>query len=130
VRFDVTADAPMNSFWIPRLGGQIYAMTGMVTNLNLKANAPGLYAGLSANYSGSGFADMKFVADATSPAEFDAWVTQVRSVPHTLTQDSYALLREPSTSTQAGYYGGVSENLFNAIVMRFMNGADLPQHTH
>src|SRR5690606_14365239 len=26
VRFEITADAPMNSFWIPHLGGQIYAM--------------------------------------------------------------------------------------------------------
>ena len=56
VRFEITADAPMNSFWIPQLGGQIYAMTGMVTQLHLEATEEGKFNGLSANYSGDGFA--------------------------------------------------------------------------
>lgn len=29
INFEITADAPMNSFWIPQLGGQIYAMPAM-----------------------------------------------------------------------------------------------------
>jgi len=35
VDFQITSDAPMNSFWIPQLGGQIYAMAGMSTQLHL-----------------------------------------------------------------------------------------------
>ena len=60
IEFQITADAPMNSFWIPELGGQIYAMTGMSTELNLIANQTGTFTGRSANYSGEGFARMSF----------------------------------------------------------------------
>ncbi len=69
----------MNSFWIPQLGGQIYAMTGMVNPLNLEATSIGTYQGGSSNYSGVGFADMKFVAEATSQADFDSWVADVQT---------------------------------------------------
>ncbi|HET8884444.1 MAG TPA: ubiquinol oxidase subunit II, partial [Candidatus Saccharimonadales bacterium] len=74
VHFYLTADAPMNSFWIPQLGGQIYAMPGMVTELNLDATEQGEYKGSSANISGEGFSGMKFIAKASSQNEFDAWV--------------------------------------------------------
>ena len=64
----------MNSFFIPQLGSQIYTMGGMTTHLNLLADRPGEYPGFSANYSGAGFAEMRFVAKAVPPADFDAWV--------------------------------------------------------
>ncbi|HEY5259644.1 MAG TPA: cytochrome ubiquinol oxidase subunit II, partial [Rhabdochlamydiaceae bacterium] len=41
VDFEITADAPMNSFWIPELGGQIYAMPGMKAQLHLIADTLG-----------------------------------------------------------------------------------------
>ena len=52
VRFELTADAPMNSFWVPSLGGQIMVMPGMQTQLNLMASRVGDYQGASANISG------------------------------------------------------------------------------
>src|SRR6476620_6363380 len=64
VSFELTSSAVMNSFWVPQLGGQIYTMAGMATRLNLQADNPGTYRGRSANYSGSGFADMYFDIDA------------------------------------------------------------------
>lgn len=73
IRFEVTAQGPMNSFWIPRLGGQIYAMDGMTTTLNLIADEEGDFTGRSANYSGVGFADMKFTVHALSQTAFEAW---------------------------------------------------------
>jgi cytochrome o ubiquinol oxidase subunit II len=79
VRFEITADAPMNSFWIPQLGGQIYAMSGMSTELNLIADKVGDYNGVSANISGEGFADMHFKAKAMTTADFAAWVQQAHN---------------------------------------------------
>jgi cytochrome o ubiquinol oxidase subunit 2 len=119
VRFEITADAPMNSFWIPKLGGQIYAMTGMLTQLNLIANEPGKYPGMSANYSGEGFAQMKFVADAKSQEGFDAWVADVHSIPDKLTWDSYQFLREPTTANGFRYYGDVDTDLQHKILESF-----------
>ena len=119
VRFVITADAPMNSFWIPQLGGQIYAMTGMSTQLNLVANKEGEFDGLSANYSGNGFAQMKFVAEATTPEEFDAWVERVRALPYVLTETSYASLARPSVEDEPSYYRDVEDGLYDAIVEKF-----------
>ncbi|MDP3646263.1 MAG: ubiquinol oxidase subunit II [bacterium] len=114
----VTADAPMNSFWIPQLGGQIYAMTGMVTQLHLIADEVGRYDGVSANYSGDGFAYMKFVAKATSQEDFDAWIQEARQSPYILNVDTYVPLTKPSIANVI-YYGSVQNNFFDSIVMKF-----------
>lgn len=121
VDFEVTADAPMNSFWIPQLGGQIYAMTGMVNSLNLVANETGTFAGGSSNYSGEGFAHMKFNAEATSQDDFDAWVKSVQQASTTLTLGEYGTLSQPSVANQPSYYSKVSNDLYNTIVMKFMD---------
>ena len=78
LHFEITADAPMNSFWIPQLGGQIYAMPAMKTELFLIANEVGSYRGSSANISGKGFAGMSFTAKASTEEEFNAWVQNAR----------------------------------------------------
>jgi cytochrome o ubiquinol oxidase subunit 2 len=119
VNFSITSDAPMNSFWIPQLGGQIYAMTGMVTSLHLVANETGDYKGVSANYSGDGFSKMKFTARSVAQNDFDAWVKEVRQSPYLLTTDTYAPLAKPSVSKMI-YYGSVDNDLFSNIVMKFM----------
>jgi cytochrome o ubiquinol oxidase subunit II len=119
VTFYITADAPMNSFWIPQLGGQIYAMSGMVTQLHLVANNVGTYNGASANYSGDGFADMKFAANAVTEDEFNAWVAGVKHSNQILDAATYRLLARPSTTTPQTY-ASVADNLYNSIVMQFM----------
>src|SRR5713226_7287468 len=40
VTFELTSSGVMNSFWVPQLGGQIYAMAGMTTHLHLQADYP------------------------------------------------------------------------------------------
>src|SRR5579863_9124701 len=96
VNFRITSDSVMNSFFIPQLGSQIYAMAGMQTKLHLLADHAGDYAGISANYSGKGFSDMKFRALAMSPADFDAWVKKVKTAPDGLSMDVYAGVARPS----------------------------------
>lgn len=119
VDFEITADAPMNSFWIPQLGGQIYAMSGMKTQLHLMANEVGDYNGSSANISGEGFARMKFIARASNQADFDSWIQSLKYSSDTLNQDAYAALAKPSKDNPPA--GFVSEsNLFDTIVMKYM----------
>lgn len=81
INFKITSDAVMNSFFIPGLGGQIYAMAGMQTKLHLIADRNAEMEGISANYSGAGFTGMKFKAIATSQEDFDAWVSEVKKAP-------------------------------------------------
>ncbi len=112
----------MNSFLIPQLGGQIYAMAGMQTQLHLIANEAGNYAGLSANFSGRGFSDMKFRAIATSSAGFDAWVKQVKASSKQLDAAVYLGVAAPSEKDQFQYFSHVDSALFNNIIAKYNNG--------
>lgn len=120
VNFSITADAPMNSFWMPQLGGQIYAMAGMTTQLHISADTPGEYRGVSANISGEGFADMKFTAKASSQAEFAQWLKKAKTTDQRLDIASYNKLREQTIAHPVTYYGHVEDGLYDTIVMKYM----------
>jgi cytochrome o ubiquinol oxidase subunit 2 len=120
VHFEITADAPMNSFWIPQLGGQIYAMSGMMTELNLEAAHTGTYRGSSANLSGKGFAKMNFTAKSDTQAEFDKWVVTVKESPNQLVQSRYDRLAKPGGSGSLAYYSGYEPDLFNGVLNKYM----------
>lgn len=117
----ITSDAPMNSFWIPQLGGQVYAMSGMQTQLHLQADNPGSYAGSSANISGEGFADMKFEARAVTDAEFRNWVHSVRTDIKPLGAVQYDALAKPNIVKEPVQYGYVEPRLFATIVDKYMH---------
>ena len=120
LNFEISADAPMNSFWIPQLGGQIYAMPGMRTKLHLIADETGDFRGSSSNISGKGFAGMTFRAVASSEDDFIAWVQSVKASPYRLTEEEYTYLVLPSEYDPVIYYSEVEENLFDQIVMKSM----------
>lgn len=123
INFHITADAPMNSFWIPQLAGQIYAMPGMRTKLHVIANHLGDYMGVSANFSGAGFAGMRFTARASSQEDFDAWVRSVQSASSTLSTQVYGELAQPSSSNPAQYFSAVEKGLYLGIIDKFTNPA-------
>ncbi|MGF6261530.1 cytochrome o ubiquinol oxidase subunit 2 [Paraburkholderia youngii] len=122
VNFRITSDTVMNSFFIPQLGGQIYAMAGMQTRLHLIADHTGDYAGLAANFSGKGFSDMKFRTLASSPEEFNAWVEKVRASSDRLDMDRYHAVSEPSEKDPVRYFSTVDPKLFNNIIAKYNNG--------
>ncbi|MFV9996407.1 MAG: cytochrome o ubiquinol oxidase subunit II [Arsenophonus endosymbiont of Dermacentor nuttalli] len=135
INFKVTAESVMNSFFIPALGGQIYAMAGMQTKLHLIANEPGTYKGFSSSYSGHGFSDMKFNVIATSDmADFDKWVQKVKTSNKTL--DSMAAFNElakPSHNVPVIYFSSVKPNLYEDLILKFghehhINHADKTSH--
>jgi len=115
VHFRLTSATVMNSFFVPRLGSQIYAMAGMATQLHLQASQPGRYAGLSAQFSGDGFSDMHFDVDAMPQADYDSWASQVRNQGPALDAAAYAALAKPGIAAP-GTYRAVAANLFDDIV--------------
>lgn len=121
IDFEITADAPMNSFWVPQLGGQIYAMSGMSTHLNLKASETGSFDGVSANISGEGFSGMKFIAKSTPKQDYDLWVDSVRESGVELNQQSYNELSAPSKDVSAMYFGSSEQGMYDSILMKFMS---------
>jgi cytochrome o ubiquinol oxidase subunit 2 len=112
----ITSDTVMNSFFIPALGGQIYAMAGMETRLNLLADAPGRFLGQNTQYSGSGFSDQHFEAIAASQEDFDAWVAKVKQSPGRLDAAAYRALAMPSSKHPVTYYSAVERDLFHRII--------------
>ena len=117
----------MNSFEIPRLAGQIYAMAGMRTKLNLIADVPGDYHGLSTNFSGDGFSDMRFEVRASSQAQFDEWVNSVQHAPKYLTLPVYDHLVLPTEHVPVEYFSHPAGHLFNRIIMKY-RGPDMHRH--
>jgi cytochrome o ubiquinol oxidase subunit 2 len=115
----ITSDTVMNSFFIPALGGQIFAMAGMETRLNLLADAPGRFVGQNTQYSGSGFSDQHFEAIAASQEDFDAWVAKVKQSPDRLDAATYRALALPSSKHPVTYYSAVERNLFHKIIARY-----------
>ena len=122
VSFRVTSDSVMNSFFIPQLGTQIYAMAGMQTRLHLIADHAGNYAGISSNFSGRGFSDMKFTTIATNQQDFDAWVQKVKASSAGLSMDQYATVAQPSEKAPVQYFSTVDPKLFNNIIAKYNNG--------
>jgi cytochrome o ubiquinol oxidase subunit II len=122
IRFELAADeSPMNSFWIPQLGGQIYAMTGMITKLHMMADDPGEFSGRAAEINGAGFADMTFVAKSSSQPDFDHWVSEVKQSPLRLTDTAYSELLKRSQNHPVTLFSYVENDLFNKIVMKYMH---------
>lgn len=120
VRFEITADAPMNSFWIPHLGGQIYAMPKMTTLLHLIADNAGDYRGSSANLSGEGFSGMHFITRASSEEDYHQWIEKARGSTNSLGWDNYEQLAAPSKDNPVELFQLKDDNLFNQIVNKYM----------
>lgn len=124
VLFKLTSDDVMNSFFIPRLGSQLYAMPAMVTRLHLMANEPGDYRGVAISYSGEGFSHMKFTAIAMpSEQSFEQWVNKVKASNQTIDDFAgYRVLAKPTINDPVTYFSSVPDNLFNEVVMQYPGG--------
>jgi cytochrome o ubiquinol oxidase subunit II len=116
VAFRLTSATVMNSFFVPQLGSQIYTMPGMTTHLMLQADKPGDYPGLSANFSGDGFADMRFTVTAMAAGDFDGWATKARGSGAALDDAGYGELTKPSSAVPPTTYRSVDPTLFDRIV--------------
>jgi cytochrome o ubiquinol oxidase subunit II len=132
ISFELTSSGVMNSFFVPQLGSQIYTMAGMVTRLQLQADHAGKFPGLSANFSGGGFADMRFIVDAVPTEQFAQWVTATRSAGATLDAQAYTDLVKPSKAVAPFTYSSIAPDLFkNIVTSGFLpNNASLLAHTH
>ena len=116
IHFRLTSSTVMNSFFIPQLGTQIYTMAGMATELSLLADGPGVYRGISAQFSGDGFSDMNFKVHSLSAPEFADWAQRAQAATEKLNSTSYRALSRPGTERTPKVFGGVEDRLFEDIV--------------
>jgi cytochrome o ubiquinol oxidase subunit 2 len=126
VHFRLTSATVMNSFFIPQLGSQIYTMGGMTTRLNLLADRPGEFPGFSANFSGDGFSEMRFITKVAPAGDFNAWVEKVRGAGSALDDAAYAELAKPSQAVPPTTYRSVEPKLFERILDQTVSGPVRP----
>ena len=118
VHISLTSGTVMQSLLIPQLAGQIYAMGGMTTRLNLAAIRPGIYRGENTQFNGDGFQNEKFNVTALPTADFESWVAHVRAASHPLDASAYAGLFKPSSPPQPVVFSTIPQHLFQNILVR------------
>ena len=128
IDFELTADAPMTSFWIPNLGGQIYAMAGMRTQTHFITDKTGSFTGQNAEINGDGYSEMEFPVKAVAPQDFDKWVVETKKGGTTLDQKVYNELAKAREDHRQLYYSSVDLNLFGTVLMKDMAPQE-PTHT-
>ncbi|MCB8837639.1 ubiquinol oxidase subunit II [Aurantimonas sp. VKM B-3413] len=116
IEFSITASSVMNSFFVPALAGQIYAMPAMETKLHAVINEAGVYDGFSANYSGPGFSDMNFKFHGVDEAGFENWVEKAKRDGQALDLQAYGNLAKPSEDVPVMYFASYADGLFDKIV--------------
>ena len=129
LHFRITSASVFNVFFVPRLGSEIYSMYGMTTQLNLQADRPGVYPGLSAQFSGDGFSDMAFDLRAVTADEFSAWATATSASGPVLNEAGYRDLLKQSQNVKPYTYRSVEPGLFDAIVMQRLPPGEGPGST-
>jgi cytochrome o ubiquinol oxidase subunit 2 len=127
VRFRLTSASVMNSFFVPRLGSQIYTMNGMETQLNLRADRVGQVYGQSSMYSGDGFSDMNFAVRAVPVQAFGQWASHARANGPVLDVPGYVALARQSQDVRPYSYRAVQPKLFEAIVAQRFKPAAGPK---
>lgn len=126
VNFEITADGPMAAFWVPNLGSQVYAMTGMTSQLSLMANKAGVYRGSNSNITGEGYSDMNFNVHALqSRSAFEQWAKSiVGNICHNkLHWDDYGMLAKPNTVTDVAYYHVHDDSMYSNVIAKYMSGS-------
>jgi cytochrome o ubiquinol oxidase subunit 2 len=125
IQFRITASTVMNSFYIPALAGQIYAMPGMETKLHAVINRAGVYDGFSANFSGDGFSHMRFKFHGLSDSGFQRWVDAHRGSADELNRAVYQQLEQPSEREPVRRFGRVDPKLYGAVLNRCVDTAKM-----
>ena len=115
VHFSITSASVFNVFFVPRLGSMIYAMPGMVSQLNLQADRPAVLFGQSAHFSGDGFSDMQFRVHSVPAGQFATWAQQAKASGLVLDRAAYAQLARQSQNVKPFAYGAVDPQLFHAV---------------
>ncbi|WP_345114365.1 ubiquinol oxidase subunit II [Bartonella jaculi] len=127
VLLQLTSESSVNAFWVPKLGTVLYAMPQMNAKLHLVAEEQGVFKGSSANYSGDGFAGMRFQWHSVSPQDFESWISKVRANGQVLNRASY---RQLSVAPRMGdiaakekdaeirYFAPVEKRLYYRVVNR------------
>ncbi|WP_455477133.1 ubiquinol oxidase subunit II [Bartonella sp. B41] len=127
VLLQLTSESSLNAFWVPKLGTVLYAMPQMNAKLHLFSEGKGVFNGSSANYSGDGFAGMRFLWHSVSLQDFYDWIAKIRANGKMLDRASYRKLSiaprmgdiaAKKKDAEVRYFAPVEKRLYYRIVNR------------
>lgn len=121
INLRITADAPMNTFWVPALAGQVYAMSGMTSKLHLMADRPGEYNGSTTNISGEGYSQLRFKVYSQTDQDFTRWARGARTSDTQLTTEKYQQLTELHKREEQKTYALQNKSLYDDVIMKYMS---------
>ncbi len=90
VRFVITADDVIHSWWVPALGWKQDAIPGIINDQWTLIDQPGIYRGQCAELCGKDHAFMPIVVKAVPKAEFEQWLAAQESEQAVAKGDSTA----------------------------------------
>ena len=79
IRFVITADDVIHSWWVPALGWKQDAVPGIVNEAWAQIEKPGIYRGQCAELCGKDHGFMPIVVKAVSKAEFAQWLAEEKA---------------------------------------------------
>jgi len=118
VSLDITSGTVMNAFFVPGLAGQIYAMSGMCTQMSVMASKAGTYQGLATQFSGDGFSDMHFKVLAVDQGGFNHWLEGVRQSGALLDRAAYEKLLAARATEAPSYFAHAQPSVFDYALQR------------
>lgn len=108
IRFLVTGNDVIHSWWVPDFGVKRDAVPGFINEAWTRVNRPGIYHGQCAELCGINHAFMPIVVIAMAEKDFDNWVAQQKggAVPAAAVPATPAVTATPATETAPPFCGG------------------------
>ena len=125
VRFLITSDDVIHSWWVPDFGFKQDANPGFINDAWTNVNEPGVYRGQCAELCGKDHGFMPIVVIAKEPAEYDKWILEQEAVQQQAKAEEQRLLSMNMTMAESMEMG---ENVYNAncAACHMPNGEGLP----
>ncbi|MFZ5657886.1 MAG: cytochrome c oxidase subunit II [Pseudomonadota bacterium] len=110
IRFVVTADDVIHSWWVPALGWKQDAIPGLINEAWTRIDRPGVYRGQCAELCGKDHGYMPIVVRAVGPEEFRQWIAARQPAPAAAPVAAPAPVDTPEAPATTSPEGAVTPN--------------------
>jgi cytochrome c oxidase subunit 2 len=101
VRFLMTSDDVIHSWWVPAFAVKKDANPGFINEAWTRIDKPGIYRGQCAELCGKDHGFMPIVVQVLAEEEFDAWIAEQKQAAATAAEEAQAALSETMSHDEA-----------------------------
>jgi cytochrome c oxidase subunit 2 len=125
VRFLVTSDDVIHSWWVPAFAVKQDANPGFINDAWAMVNEPGIYRGQCAELCGKDHGFMPIVVIAKEPAEYASWISEQETIRKNAKAEEQRLLAM-NMSLEEAMSVGEKVYMANCAACHMPNGEGLP----